>query len=157
MKSVLFVCTANRCRSPMAEALLKDKVQRLGQAGEWRIGSAGTWTEPGQPALPLTQAVLSQRGLNVENHRSRPVDTGLMQSANLILVMTDNHREGLCVEFPNAARKVMLLSRLAGPAYDIEDPAGQSENDYAVCANDITRILERGFERLTALAEQKNE
>jgi len=156
MKSVLFVCTANRCRSPMAEALLKAKVATIGQASEWQISSAGTWAEPGLPAMPISQAVMSKRGLSIEAHQSRAIEAGLIQENNLVLVMTANHREGLCVDFPAAAPKIILLSRLAGPAYDIDDPVGKGEEEYESCLAEIAQILDRGFDRLATLAEDKN-
>lgn len=153
MKSVLFVCTANQCRSPMAEAIMKDKVARLGQAADWDIRSAGTWAKPDQPAMPMAQLVMSKRGLTVESHSSRPIDKALLDSTGLVLVMTDNHREGLVADFPEAAKKIVLLSKVAGPAFDIEDPVGRGEAEYQSCADEITDLIERGFDRIARLAE----
>src|SRR5258708_4350065 len=103
MKSVLFVCTANRCRSPMAEALLKAKVAKLDQANDWQISSAGTWTEEGLLPLPLARQTMTKRGLDIGAHRSRPVDAALLEANSVILVITHSHREGLSVEFPTVA------------------------------------------------------
>lgn len=140
----------------MAEALLKAKVAQLGQAAAWRISSAGTWAEAGLPAMPIAQRVMTQRGLAVATHRSRPIEASWVHDSAVILVMTASQREGLCVDFPEAADKVVLLSQLAGPAFDIEDPVGGDEADYTVCAAEIAQILDRGFERLIDLAETKN-
>ncbi len=155
MKSVLFVCTANRCRSPMAEALLKARVAKLGQAADWQITSAGTWTEPNLPPLPLAQQAMSKRGLNIESHRSQPVDAALLESAGVVLVMTNSHREGLSVEFPKMASKIMLLSRLAGPGFGLRDPAAGSDTEYKACASYLDQILEHGFNNLDQLAQVK--
>lgn len=156
MKSVLFVCTANRCRSPMAEALLKSKVAQMGQAHDWQISSAGTWTEEGLLPLPLAAKTMLKRGLDIDSHRSRPIDEALLQSHSIVLVMTNGHREGLSVEFPKLASKIMLFSRLNGPAFDIDDPAAGSESEYAACATELAQILDKGFNTLSQLAEDKS-
>jgi protein-tyrosine phosphatase len=135
----------------MAAALLKTKVAGLGRAAEWRIESAGTWAAPGLPAMPLAQTILQQRGLDVSDHRSQVIDGQLMRTMDLILVMTESHRESLCVEFPVEAHKVMLMSRLIGQTFDIDDPVGGAEQVYEACADELARIIDAGFERLTAL------
>ena len=88
LRSVLFICTANQCRSPMAAALLKSLVTQYGEADRWRIQSAGTWAEPGRPATQLAQAVLRRRNLDLSDHRSRALDAALLAEASIVLVMT---------------------------------------------------------------------
>lgn len=137
----------------MAAALLKDKVARLGQEGEWEIASAGTWAEPGLPATPLASAEMARRGLDISQHRTRSVDADMLRTAPVALVMTRSHRESLRAEFPESAHKIVLFSELAGQTYDIEDPVGGGARDYQLCADDLARITESGFDRLAALAE----
>jgi len=90
MHSVLLVCTANICRSPMAEALLR---ARLGEAAaDWRIESAGTWALEGEGAAPRAIKVLKARGIDLSQHRSRVVDASLLNRARLVLVMEKGHK-----------------------------------------------------------------
>jgi len=154
MRSVLFICTANRCRSPMAEGLFKQEVARRGEALQWRIQSAGTWAEPDLPATQLAQTVMAQRQIDLTGHRSQPVDGELLREADVILVMTHNHQEALQAEFPEIAPRVYLLSQLVDRSFDIEDPYGGTWDDYAVCADELQSILTDGWPRLVELIDR---
>jgi protein-tyrosine phosphatase len=147
--SILVVCTANICRSPMAEALLKARVP----PGEhWRIESAGTWAMDGQLVSTNTQLVLQQRGLDASLHRSRSVNSELIKDFNLILVMEPGHKEALQVEFPQAAGRIFLFSEMVGMKYPVVDPYGRPLKDYLDTARELDQIFEAGFETIARLA-----
>lgn len=150
MRSVLFICTANICRSPMAMALWQAKVGL--SATEWRIESAGTWAMEGQQAAVKTQTVLREIGLEVSSHRSRTVTSEMLLSFNLILTLERGHKEALCVEFPIIARRVYMLSEMIDARYDIQDPMGGSEADFRETLHEIDNILTAGSERINHLA-----
>jgi len=154
MPSVLFICTANQCRSPMAEAMLAAKVVAENQnaAKAWIISSAGTSAAEGIMVTPFARRVMAARGLNWESHRSRVVTASLLESPNLILTMTRNHSEALCAEFPQFDHKIHLLSELIDQTFDIDDPAGGDEEDYRLCADEMGQIIEKGFQRIVAWA-----
>jgi len=153
MPSILFVCTANQCRSPMAQAMLSAKVAALNQRDECIVGSAGTSAAEGIMATPFARRVMAERGLDLESHRSRGVTASLLESADLILTMTRNHREALCVEFPQVEHKIHLLSDLIDQTFDIDDPIGGDEEDYRVCADEMEQIIEKGFQRMVKWAK----
>jgi protein-tyrosine phosphatase len=138
----------------MAEALFKQEVVRRGEAGQWHIQSAGTWTEAGVPATQFSQVVMERRQIDLTQHRSRPVDGELLRAADVILVMTHNHRESLQAEFPEIADRVYLLSQLIDRQFDVEDPYGGSLDDYQACADDIQKILTNGWARLVELSDR---
>lgn len=153
-KVILFVCTGNICRSPMAAALLRARLEADGRAGEYQVLSAGTWADEGRPASHYAQVVMAERGIDLGNHRAREITPQLMQEADLVLVMTRAHRESLCAEFPDAAHKIYLLSEMIGRTYDIADPYSGSLQYYAYCAEELAAILDEGYERILALASQ---
>ncbi len=133
----------------MAEALLKDKVVQRGLAGQWMITSAGTWADPDLPATALAQAEMARRGLDIGAHRARLVEGDMLDAASLVVVMTHDHRESLCAEFPETAHKIVLFSELAGQTFDIADPVAGTAHDYELCADEMDRLLEEGFEKLS--------
>ena len=149
MPSVLFVCTANICRSPMAMALLQE---RVGDSPEWTIESAGTWSIQGQPAASNTQKVLAQRGIDIHNHRSRSVDRDLLRQFNLILTMEAGHKEALQVEFPEIAQRVYVLSEMIGESYNIHDPIGESIENFELTSEEFEQIFDIGFQKIADLA-----
>ncbi|MCI0520643.1 MAG: low molecular weight protein arginine phosphatase [Chloroflexi bacterium] len=151
MPSILFVCTANVCRSPMAMALFREKVKASSEA--WRVESAGTWASAGDSAARVSQAILLDKGIDLSAHRSRPVSRELLQEFNLILVMEEGHKEALRIEFPEAAGKIYMLSEMIGQVYNIQDPIGMSSSDYKDVASEIEYIFSRGEARILKLAQ----
>jgi protein-tyrosine-phosphatase len=149
--SVLFVCTANICRSPMAMGLMLAKVQ--GSADEWNIASAGVWADPGYPPAVNTLRVLEARGIELRAHRSRQITPEMVHAHELILVMERNHKEALRAAFPEKAGRIFLLTEMVDRRDDIVDPIGGSLADYQDTAQEIEAILAEGFENILRLAQ----
>ena len=149
MNSVLFVCTANRIRSPLCEHLFRQQLVELGQDPElWQVASAGTWTHAGLPAMPLAQQAGAEIGLDLSEHRSQRIEDVDLDRYQLIITMESGQREAITAEFPEAAPRVTQLSRPAhGMTYDVADPIGQPLPAY--------RTTARQLEQLIALAAPK--
>jgi protein-tyrosine-phosphatase len=149
--SVLFVCTANICRSPMAEALFRAMVSE--QAGEWRIASAGTWAAIGQPAARFTRQVLAEQRISMDDHCSQAIERELMEQYALVLVMERGHKEALQVEFPDLAGRVYMLSEMVSRHREVYDPIGGPMIDFQDMAKEIESHLQDGYELIRAKAQ----
>ncbi|MFR4416959.1 MAG: L,D-transpeptidase family protein [Akkermansia sp.] len=106
-KHILFICTGNTCRSPMAEGLFR---KLSAHHPEWQAGSAGTAAWPGQAASPETLHVLREHGVNLSSHESRPGTDELMKNATDVYAMTESHLAALLANFPEHADKVRLVT-----------------------------------------------
>lgn len=152
MPTVIFICTANICRSPVAEVLFADWLRKHAVAGDWRVSSAGTWAEDGAPASSYSSEVLAELGFDLKPHRARRVDRQMIEAADLLLCMTRSQREALQAEFPDLADRIQLLSAMAGLAYDISDPYGGARQGYVEMVAEIQHLLAAGGPRIVGLA-----
>jgi protein-tyrosine phosphatase len=108
---VLVVCTANQCRSPMAEFLLKEKLTSLGI--RWTVRSAGTQAVPGAAVHPLIVEVVAERGLQMLQHPARPLVASEVESADLVLTATVAHRQAVVAANVAALNKTFTLRQFA--------------------------------------------
>lgn len=150
--SVLFICAANICRSPMAEYLLNAKVGQ--NNGDWQIDSAGLWADPGFPVAWNTLQVLQNRGIEAGDHLSKPVTQEILASYNLILTMESGQKEALQHAFPEMAHKVFLFSEMAGENFNIVDPIGKQMVEFEETAKEMEDLIEQGFDRIRHLAQK---
>lgn len=153
MPSILFVCTANQFRSPLAAAFLLKLVETGKSTEEWRVESAGTWIRPGLPCSPAAVKIAEQLGLpGLNMHRTRQVSTELLDSYDLILVMERGQREAIISEFPSIIGKTRLLSEMVEDLpYDIPDPVGL-KNDLGDVASELKELIEKGGNNILKLA-----
>lgn len=152
---ILFVCTGNICRSPMAAAILGAKARTVGDGDKYRIESAGTWGMDGQPASANAQLTMQKSGLTLDQHIARTVSQDLVEQADLILVMTRSHRDALAAEFPGTRQKLHLMSELDGLEYDISDPYGRSLETYETCAANLATLIEHGYPHIAGWLDSK--
>jgi protein-tyrosine phosphatase len=153
MPSILFVCTADRFRSPLSAALFKHCLKQEPDAQAWSVGSAGTWAEADRVVIPPTKSVADHLSLDLSTHKSRPIDRELLSQYDLILVMESNHREALLVEFPEMQDRLFLLSEVAaGRAYNIPDPHVQPGDTFQDVATELQDLIDKGYQNIRDLA-----
>jgi protein-tyrosine-phosphatase len=155
MPTVLFVCTANVCRSPMASVLFRQIANQVYADPNWQVESAGTWAIDGALASEGAQQVMSKRGFDLSNHRSRIVKRELLQAVDLVLTMERGHKEALRIEFPGFASRIYMLSEMIDQVRDIQDPIGGPLSEYEFTAQEIERILTQGYEKIKRLSRRE--
>ena len=142
MDKIIFICTGNTCRSPMAEGLFR------AHGGEEKPGltaaSAGLFTQDGMPASQNAVAAAAELGADITAHRSRMLTPELARDAHYLVCMTGAHYDRLCELFPDCADKVFTLL-----PEDISDPFGGDLETYRRAAAEIDKGVRSIIERLS--------
>lgn len=138
-RTIMFVCTGNICRSPMAEYMLR---RRLGPNTNWTVCSTGTSAGRGMPASRAAEVVMSEMGIDLTPHRSSPLTREGVDAASLIVVMAGGHRDFIRTVYPDATEKVFLLKSFdpVGSG-DVDDPIGMTADTYRGISDEIDRAL----------------
>ncbi len=153
MNSVLFVCTGNQYRSPIAAAAFIEQLINDGVRAHWQVTSAGTWTANGHGAPKEAVELARSFGLNIEGHVTRILDAEMLEGTDLILVMEKGHKESIQFEFPFVQRKLHLLSDVAeGIPYDIPDPLGTGDEAREII-RDMVALIRLGCRNIYRIAE----
>jgi len=142
----LVVCTANVCRSPMAEAAMRHALAARGLRPD--VGSAGIDALADEAAHPLSMEVVAQAGIgDLSTHRSRPVSPLLVRNADLVLCMESMHRSVLVARVPEAAGRVRMLGHWKG--VEIADPVGGPADEHRKCLELMTECVQQWLDRLS--------
>ncbi len=149
---ILFVCTGNTCRSPMAEVMMRSLVaEKLGCSAEELdqrgilIASAGIAAAPGCAPSAEAVVVMKEKSLCLANHASQPLTEKLVRHADVIFTMTGGHRQAILRRWPEAAARTQTLLPNSG---DISDPIGGPLSLYQSCAEQVEIALRARMEEI---------
>lgn len=141
MREIVFVCTGNTCRSPMAEGLLRSLVPSFWK-NEIAVSSAGIGAWEGQPASEHAVSVLAEIGIDISRHRARMLTRGIIDGAALVVAMARMHRDYAIALAPAASDRIILIGELdpGRENPDVRDPIGENLQVYRGVRDDIERL-----------------
>ena len=155
IKTILFVCSGNTCRSAMAEGLFKKMLRERNEDNRrFDIISAGIFAPPGMSPTPEAIKVMTEQGIDISRHTAAQVQEDLIKKADLILVMSNNHKDYIKTKFTFAKSKIYLLKEFAqigefksiqktGEYYEVVDPLGRPIEFYRIIARQLKENLEK--------------
>ncbi len=140
---LIFVCTGNTCRSPMAEVIYKN----LDKESDINVLSRGLVVLFGEPINPKAEVVLKKHDLDISNHISKGLRESEIDENTLILTMTEAHKRKISAALPDA-KNVYTIKEYAGENGDVVDPYGGSLVEYEECYIELARLVKKTVYKL---------
>jgi protein-tyrosine-phosphatase len=142
MIEIVFVCTGNTCRSPMAEGMLREAIPAF-WGEDITVSSAGTYAWDGQPPSSLATTVMQEKGIDISGHKARLVTPDIINKASLVVALTAGHMAIMKSTVPGAGEWMIVLGELdpGREDPDVEDPIGGDIDDYRAARDDIAGLI----------------
>lgn len=148
--NILFVCTGNTCRSPMAEAIFRETAQKRGLSSQFDVRSCGLAAENGAPAAVYATEAVRQYGADLSRHRAQCATGKLLDWADWICCMSSGHQRTILHTMPELSGKVLVFDP------PVPDPFGGSLALYQQTAADLKQKTDALLEQLYALKQKAN-
>jgi len=147
---ILFICTGNTCRSPMAEGYFRSLVENEGLS-DVQVSSAGTYASDGEPPSSYSVQALKEYGLDISEQRSSRLTRALIEDADMIIAMSASHRMFVSQIDATAMVKTELLGEYSNNGGDVADPFGGNLDLYSFCFSTMKPALDCLFEKIKNL------